>query len=76
MLARSTKRKEAKESTENKIQFVNQDQMELEDYNPDNLAANMVLARKMLRKRNKEQIEDSSYNKYAWESEDDDMPDW
>lgn len=76
VLARSTKRKEAKESTENKIQFVNQDQMELEDYNPDNLAANMVLARKMLRKRNKEQIEDSSYNKYAWESEDDDMPDW
>lgn len=50
--------------------------MELEDYDPDSLASNMVLAKKMLRKRNREQIEDSTYNKYAWESEDDEMPDW
>lgn len=50
--------------------------MELEDYDPDNLASNMVLAKKMLRKRNKEMIEESTYNKYAWESEDDDLPEW
>lgn len=50
--------------------------MELEDYDPEDLATNMVLAKKMLRKRNRESIIDSTYNKYAFNSEDDELPDW
>ena len=50
--------------------------MELEDYDPDNLATNLVLAKKMLRKRNRESIIDSTYNKYAYNSEDEELPDW
>jgi len=50
--------------------------MELEDYDPDDLATNLVLAKKMLRKRNRESIIDSTYNKYAYNSEDEELPDW
>ena len=46
MLERSRKRKEAKESTENKIEFVSEQAMELEDFDPEDLATNMVLAKK------------------------------
>ncbi len=76
MLERSRKRKEAKESTENKIEFVSEQAMELEDFDPEDLATNMVLAKKMLRKRNREQIIESTYNRYAYDSADDELPDW
>lgn len=50
--------------------------MELEDFNPDDLAGNLVLAKKMLRKRNRDEILDSTYSKYAIDSDDEKLPDW
>jgi AdoMet-dependent rRNA methyltransferase SPB1 len=50
--------------------------MELEDYDPDDLAHNLVLAKKMLRKRNKDSIMDNTYSKYAYDSDDENLPDW
>ena len=50
--------------------------MELEDFNPDDLAGNLVLAEKMLRKRNRDEILDSTYSKYAIDSDDEKLPDW
>jgi AdoMet-dependent rRNA methyltransferase SPB1 len=50
--------------------------MELEDFDPEDLATNMVLAKKMLRKRNRDAIMDSTYSKYAIDSEDENLPEW
>lgn len=48
----------------------------MEDYDPEDLATNLVLAKKMLRKRNQDQILNSTYHKFAYNSDDEDLPDW
>lgn len=37
----------------------------IEDYDLDSLAETLALAKKMLRKRNREEIIDSTYSRYA-----------
>lgn len=77
VLERSRLKKEKKESKKEKIQYVkNDDEKQLEDYDPEDLATNLALAKKMLRKRNLEYITNSTYNKYAYNSDDEDLPDW
>jgi len=39
----------------------------MEDYNIESLAETLAIAKKMLRKRNQEDIIDSTYNRYATE---------
>lgn len=48
----------------------------MEDYDPEDLATNLVLAKKMLRKRNEETILNSTYNKFAYNSDDENLPEW
>ena len=50
--------------------------MDLEDYDPEDLAQNLALGKKMLRKRNREEILDRTYHKFAGDSDDDDLPEW
>lgn len=69
-MERSRNKKEKKK--EEKIQYVK----EIGDYDPEELAETMVLGRKMLRKRNREDIIDASYNKYAYDEDDHELPDW
>eukprot|EP01015_Nassula_variabilis_P020799 TRINITY_DN363_c0_g1_i3.p1 TRINITY_DN363_c0_g1~~TRINITY_DN363_c0_g1_i3.p1 ORF type:complete len:951 (+),score=305.80 TRINITY_DN363_c0_g1_i3:127-2979(+) len=46
-----------------------------EDYNPDDLALNLALARKMLRKKDRDSLIEDSFNRYAVDS-DEDAPLW
>lgn len=69
-MERSRNKKEKKK--EEKIEYIK----EIGDYDAEELAENMVLGRKMLRKRNREDIIDASYNKYAYDEDDHELPDW
>ena len=57
-----------------KIEFVKE--MEIEDFDPEELAENLVLGKKMLRQRSREQIINATYNKYAFDDQDDQLPEW
>jgi len=77
-LARQTKRKDIKEQKEkgeenDEIEIV--PQLAFEDYDFDELATTRVLAQKMLRQKDREQIIEDSYNRYS-KPEDEDAPDW
>ena len=50
--------------------------MEIEDFDPEELAENLVLGKKMLRQRSREQIINATYNKYAFDDQDDQLPEW
>ena len=47
----------------------------MEDYNIESLAETLAIAKKMLRKRNQEDIIESTYSRYATEDQED-LPDW
>lgn len=47
----------------------------MEDYDIDTLAETLCLAKKMLRKRAREEIIDSTFSRYAHEDHDD-LPNW
>jgi AdoMet-dependent rRNA methyltransferase SPB1 len=48
----------------------------LDDYDIDGLAFNRALAKKMLRKKTRDTIIDSSFNRHTVEDEDEDLPGW
>jgi AdoMet-dependent rRNA methyltransferase SPB1 len=66
-LERSRNKKD-KNKKDEKIEFV--PEMDIEDFEPEELAENLVLAKKMLRKRNRDLIINASYNKYAFDEDD------
>jgi len=66
-LERSRNKKD-KNKKDDKIEFV--PEMDIEDFEPEELAENLVLAKKMLRKRNRDLIINASYNKYAFDEDD------
>ena len=78
VLARSRAKKEKLEDKKDKIEYVPEEnhEIELENYDPEDLAQNLVLAKKMLRKRARDEIMNETYNKFAYNSDDDDLPDW
>ena len=47
----------------------------IEDYDINTLAETMALAKKMLRKKNRDEIIDNSYSRYAI-NDDEGLPDW
>lgn len=80
VLERSRKKKEKKEEKKDRIEFVPEDHgeeaLQLEDYDPEELAENLALGKKMLRKRNRDEILENTYHKFAYASDDDELPDW
>jgi AdoMet-dependent rRNA methyltransferase SPB1 len=48
----------------------------LDDYDIDGLAFNRALAKKMLRKKTRDTIIDSSFNRHTVEDDDEDLPGW
>lgn len=63
-----SRNKKDKNKKDEKIEFV--PEMDIEDFEPEELAENLVLAKKMLRKRNRDLIINASYNKYAFDEDD------
>lgn len=63
-----SRNKKDKNKKDDKIEFV--PEMDIEDFEPEELAENLVLAKKMLRKRNRDLIINASYNKYAFDEDD------
>jgi AdoMet-dependent rRNA methyltransferase SPB1 len=51
-------------------------QKKLEDYDIEDLATNLALAKKMMRKKTREQIIDNSFNRMNIPDEDEDLPKW
>lgn len=47
-----------------------------EDYDFDDLAENLALAKKMMRKKQREAIIDSTYNRFSFNDEDTKLPSW
>ena len=47
-----------------------------EDYDFDDLAENLALAKKMMRKKQRETIIDSTYNRFSFNDEDTNLPSW
>ena len=66
-------KKEEANTKDQKIQIV--PQINYEDYDIDDLANTMVLAKKMLRTKNRDEIIESSYSRYAFH-DDENLPDW
>ncbi len=71
-----TKKKSAKDDNQDEnteIEFV--PRKRFEDYSADDLALNLALAKKMLRKKDRDEIIEESYNRYTVPS-DEDAPAW
>ena len=49
-------------------------QRQPEDYDLDELAENLALAKKMIRKKHRENIIDSTYNRYSYDDNEMDLP--
>ena len=65
--------KEGKEDEYKGIEYV--PRKRFEDYTEDDLALNLALAKKMLRKKDRDEIIEESYSRYAVHS-DEDAPVW
>ncbi len=53
-----------------------QKQKQAEDYDFDDLAENLALAKKMIRTKHREVIINSTYNRYSYNDEDTNLPSW
>ena len=47
-----------------------------EDYDLDELAENLALAKKMIRKKHRDNIIDSTYNRFSYDDDEVDLPKW
>lgn len=73
VLERARRRQEKKEQKE-EIEIV--PEQKFEDYDINGLAETLALGKTMLRKKNREEIIESSISRYAFDDEEKDLPNW
>ena len=71
---KTEKKKKAGPKSQGDIQIV--PRPNFEDYDEDELATTRALAKKMLRLKDREDLIESSYNRYSKPEDEEDLPDW